>query len=219
MILSAVVVFMVTALVMSSQALAFSTATIYNPLSLSDTVITNGKANHAVTFFPVGWTNRFAIDIRTINGVGMYPDREIYLWGAGWSTANVGTGNSGNNAHVEWTSYSDPSCTVAQTGLEYAVAYLLNLPNGQTAGFSISHLSNYHQAEGALVNQGQQVANLSWHSGSGWSYAWIGGLCQATATAPHVHVESARSGTTTFNDVDPGASGAAGNPYWYYNYP
>jgi hypothetical protein len=218
MILSAVVLSVVTALVISTQALAFSTATIYNPLSLSNTMISNDRVNHAVTFFP-GWTNRFAIDIRTANGVDMYPDREIYLWGAGWSTANVGTGSPGNNAHVQWTSYSDPSCTVVQLGWEYAVGYFLNLSNGQTAAFSISHLSNYHQGEGVQVSQGQQVANLSWHSGSGWSYAWIGGLCQPTATAPHVHVESARSGTTTFNDVDPGGSGAAGNPYWYYNFP
>jgi hypothetical protein len=218
MILSAFVVSMITALLIATQALAFSTATIYNPLSLSNTIITNGKANHAVTFFP-GWTNRFAIDIRTSGGVDMYPDREIYLWGVGWSTANVGTGSPGNNAHVQWFSYSDSSCTAVQTGLEYAVGYFLNLSNGQTAAFSISHLSNYHQGEGAQVNQGQQVANLSWHSGSGWSYALINGICQVTATAPHVHVESARSGTTTFNDVDPGGSGAAGNPYWYYNYP
>ena len=187
-------------LVVSSQAFGFSTATIYNPLSLSNTVITQGRSGHAVTYFS-GWTNRFAIDIASPD---QYADREIYLWGVGWSTANVGAGSPGNNAHVAWTSYSDSNCTVAQAGTEYAVGFMLNLPNGQTAGFSISHLSNYHYAEGALVNQGAQVANLSWHASGGATYAKdVNNVCFLTATAPHVHVESARTGTTTLNDVDP----------------
>jgi hypothetical protein len=209
---------LVACLVTSTQAYAAGTATVYNPLSLSNTVVTNDRVGHAVTFFQ-NWTNRFAIDIATSPESIMYPDREVYLWGVGWSTANVGTGVAGNNAHVGWTSYSDSACTVAR-GTEYAVGYLLNLPNGQSAGFSISHLSNYHQAEGALVSQGQQVGNLSWLSRTyGPQYALdINSVCFQTATAPHLHIESARTGTTTYNDVDP-ATGPSGSPSWYYNYP
>jgi hypothetical protein len=209
---------LVACLVTSTQAYAAGTATIYNPLSLSNTVVTGDRYGHAVTFFQT-WQNRFAIDIATNPESIMYPDREVYLWGVGWSTANVGTGNPGNNAHVRWDSYSDSACTVAD-GVEFAVGYLLNLPNGQSAGFSISHLSNYHQAEGALVYQGQQVANLSWLSRwYGPQYAKdIYSVCYQTATAPHLHIESARTGTTTYNDVDP-ATGPAGSPSWYYNYP
>lgn len=206
---------LVATLVSSTQAFA-ATATIYNPLSLSNTVITQDRVNHAVTFFS-GWSNRFAIDIASS---GQYANREIYLWGVGWSTAHVLTGTPGNNAHVAWTPYTDSTCQTSSGGTEYAVAYGLDLSNGgETAGLSISHLSNYHQAEGASVTQGWQVANLSWLSNGQTLWAVIGGVCQLSATAPHVHVESARNGTTTFNDVDPGSTGASGYPSWYYNYP
>lgn len=215
-LLGALALAIVATLTMSTQALGFSTATVYNPLSLSNTVITQGRVGHAVTYFQ-GWTTPFAIDIASNE---QYADREIYLWGVGWSTANVGTGSPGNNAPATWDTYSNTTCT-SKIGVEHAIGFLLNLPNGQTAGFSVSHLSNYHYVAGAQVNQGAQVANLSWLSASGPIYAIRAqdGVCIRTASAPHVHVESARRGTTTFNDVDPGATGAAGNPYWYWNYP
>lgn len=204
---------LVLSAIAGTRALAFSTATIYNPLSLSNTTGTT-YPNHPVQFFS-GWTNRFAIDITSPD---QYADRAIYLWGPGtdWSTAHVLTGSAGNNAPISWTAYYNSSCTVV-AGTEYAMAVALDLSNGQTAGFSVSHLSNYHYAAGASISQGAQIANLSYLSSSGTLYAYIGGVCQTSATAPHVHVESARTGTTTYNDWN-SVSGPTGDPYWYYNY-
>lgn len=188
-----------------------ATAHVYNPMSLSNTVGST-YAGHPVYYFS-GWTNRFAIDI---NSPDESPDAPIWLWGDGsplWSTASVLTGA---NAPISWTVFANNTGPCLSVGTEFAMAMALNLSNGQTAGTSISHLSNYHYAAGATVSRGAQTANLSWLSNGRTTYS--NGSCSTlNSTAPHVHVESARTGTTTLNSWD-SASGPSWRPYWYYNY-
>lgn len=211
---------LVAMLASTTQAYAAS-ATVYNPMKLSNTTGST-YPNHAVYYFS-GWTNRFAIDI---NSSGEYADMPIYLWGADWSTAHV---LSGSNAPVGWNNYywNGGVCTLLTDGSgnplkEYAMAFGLDLSNGgQTAGFAISHLSNYHYAAGAQVSQNTYVANLSYLSNGRDLYS--ASDCNAnslTSTAPHIHVESARQGTTSGNGWDQGSCpSCTGYPSWYYVYP
>ena len=210
--LRVVVLVIVASLVMTTQSYASYRALVYNPMSLSNTTATT-YSGHPVQYF-AGWTNRFAMDI---NSPDEYADAPIYLWGAGWSLAQVGTGSPGNNAPMGWTSYSNSNCTTS-IGTEYAMGMFLNLPNGQTAGVAVAHLSNYHYGPGYGIAQGALIANESYLSSGGTIYAFVSGSCQASATAPHIHVESARTGTTFANGVG-GTVGPAYNPYWYYDYP
>ena len=97
------------------------------------------------------------------------------------------------------------------------MAFTLVLPNGsQTTGFSISHLAAIFYGAGDNVANGVQVASLSWLSNPGTTYQ-NSSCTTLNSTAPHVHVESARTGTTWNNDVDP-ISGPWWQPYWYYQY-
>jgi hypothetical protein len=209
LVLGALALALVVMLVNSTQAYA-AVASIYNPMSLSNTTAST-YAGHPVTFF-VGWQNRFAEDL---NSPDETPDGPIWMWGDAWSTAVV---LSGSDAPKAWATYRWIGGVCTYVGQEYAMALALNLPNGQTAGFSVSHLSNYHYGPGATVQQGAQIANESWLSAAGSTY--YGSTCDEstlTATAPHIHAESARTGSTTTNDIDP-VSGPAYYPYWYYVY-
>jgi hypothetical protein len=201
----------VTSLLMTTQSYASYRAVVYNPMSLSSTTVSTYQ-NHPVHYF-AGWSNRYAQDI---NSPGETPNAPIYLWGAGWSTAQV---KMYPEAPFGWTSYSNPSCT-NPIGTEYTMAMVLNLPNGQTAGVGLSHLSSVLYAAGSSVSPGAHVANLSWLSSGGWIYAIVQGLCKGTSSGPHIHVESARTGTTFANGHAGGGSGAPSwDPYWYYDYP
>lgn len=183
-------------------------AHVNNPMSMSNT--TAGPP-HSVYYF-VGWTNRFSSDL---NSPDEYPDAPIYLFGSGWSTAMNLTGSNAPLPENVWA-WVGGTCT--QVGTEYANAFALNLSNGQTAGFAIGHLSNYHVASGSNASNGQQVANLSWLSNGRTTYKTS--ACSSTSvnsTAPHIHAESARTGSTSNNALDP-VSGPSYYPYWYYVY-
>jgi hypothetical protein len=198
---------LITMLVLGTQAFAAS-AHIWNPMSLSNTTAST-YPGHPVYYFS-GWTNRFAHDL---NSPDEYPNASIWGWGTGWTTANVLTGS---NQPIAWTVWANNTGPCLVVGTEYAMAFALNLPNGQTAGFSVSHLSNYHYAAGAQFSQGAQIANLSWLSAGRNTYQ-NSGCSTLNSTGPHIHAESARTGSTTFNAIDP-ISGPSNYPYWYYNY-
>lgn len=209
----------VAAISSGSQALAShgATAHIYNPMSFSNT-IGSTYDGHPVRFFS-GWANRFAIDI---NSPDEYANAPIWFWGDGnpvWSQGTVLTGSPGNNAPLGWPVWANDTGPCLYVGDEYAMALSPDLSNGLTAGFAVSHLSNYHYTAGSGVLRGAQIANLSWLSNGRNTYnaSNCNPLTNLNSTAPHIHVESARTGTTTFNSWDP-ASGPSWRPYWYYNY-
>lgn len=209
---------LVLVLVTSTQSLGFSTATIYNPLSLSNSTVGTYDPHPVYYFQDPGWSGQFAEDL---TAPGMSADAPLYMWGANWGSAGVLGWSGSPNPPISWPSYAVINGICQVDGTERAIAFALNLPNGPSAGFSMSHLSkNDYYAPGATLLQGAQVGNLSWLAAGGVRQ-YSTSACDdphLTSTGPHVHVESARSGTTTYNDVDP-VSGPAGDPYWYYNYP
>lgn len=212
MALTTLVLSLVVTLTMTTQAYA-ADALIYNPFQMLNSS-TSTYDNHPVTYF-LGWANRFA---RDLNSLGEYADAPVYLAGSGWSTAIVKTGADGVKFWPVYRETSPGSGVCQWVGDEYAFAVTLVLPNGsQTAGFSLSHLSGYGYGDGQSISNGAHVANLSWLSYPGRTYHFAS-CTSENASAPHLHIESARTGTTFNNDVDP-ISTAWWQPYWYYQYP
>jgi len=209
MALTTLVLAIVVTLTMTTQAYA-ADALVYNPLQMLNSTVST-YSGHPVRFF-AGWTNPFAMDL---NSPGEYADAPVYLAGSGWSTAIVKTGP---DAPFGWNTYRWIGGVCTWVGVEYAWPVTLVLPNGsQTAGFAIAHLSDYYYGAGTNVSQGSQIGTLSFLSSPGTAYSDTA-CTSVTATAPHLHIESARTGTTSNNDVDP-ISTAWWQPYWYYQYP
>lgn len=213
-VVATVVITLVAMLVTSTQAFA-ATAHIYNPMSLSNTVAST-YGGHPITYFS-GWLGR---DVRDLNSPDEYADAPIYGYGAGWSTANV---LGSPNGPIPWMVYRiiNNVCTARQN--EYAIAFALNLSGGQVAGYSVSHLSNYHYAVGApngpVFNQGAQIANFSILGNESY-LTFSNNTCTVKNTegGAHIHAEWAHKSPVTFSAIDP-VSGPSNYPYWYYNYP
>jgi hypothetical protein len=209
--LTTLVLAIVVMLTMTTQAYA-ADALVYNPLQMLNSSV-GTYPGHPVRFF-AGWTNPFAMDL---NSLGEYANAPVYLAGSGWSTAIVKTGP---DAPFGWDTYRVIGGACTWVGVEHAWPVTLALPNGnQTAGFAISHLSGYSYGPGATVPQGVQIGTLSFLSSSSPVYSHPSCAEQyMTATNPHLHIESARTGTTFNNDVDP-INQQWWQPYWYYQYP
>lgn len=207
---TAAAITIIVMLVSSTQAFA-ATAHIYNPLSLSNTTAST-YPGHPITFFG-GWDSR---DVFDLNSPDEYADAPIYGWGVGWSTATI---LSGANKPIPWRVYRliNSVCTFREW--EFAIAFGLNLPGGQVAGYSVSHLSNYHIAEGQSFNQGQQIANLSGLGDESWE-TYANDTCTQINTqgGKHIHAEKAHKSPITFSSLDP-VTGPSNVPYVYYNYP
>lgn len=208
-VLAIVVTLVVTTIATTPASATHLAAQVYNPMSFSNT--TTGP-RHGVHYF-VGWTNRFSNDI---NSLDEYRDAPIWLWGStDWPSAKVLTGS---DAPLPETVFAfSPGCR--EVGTEYSMAMALNLPapTGQTAGFAVGHLSNYHYAAGATAPRGAQIGNLSWLA-IDYGTLYKNSTCSTLhSDFPHIHAESARKSPVTYNDQDP-ISGPSYWPYWYWVY-